>query len=96
MKLTYASPVKPGTMLHMDYHSGRFVSVVDCEPNFDLPWTDSLFFTATLDFATAKELTSLAQPKEPRSIVEHRALPKHMTPFGLGRFTRPYPGMRHG
>lgn len=72
-----------GTVIGIDYHSGRFV--VPDNYDFGTPAT-----TMNLRFATGDELSAIGT-REPRSVTEHRGIPQRMTPYGPARIFGPRP-----
>jgi len=96
MQLTFLNPVESGTVIGMDLvHSGRFVSVVDCEPHtafvndqFD---EDLCYYVSTVDFSDPSEIQPHMFMHEPRSMLEFHAIPKRWTAYGQARVFKPQP-----
>lgn len=72
-----------GTIIGVDFHSGRFVAVQDHD--FMTPAT-----TMNLRFATSAELAAIGT-REPRSVTEHLGIPLRITPYGPARMFGPRP-----
>lgn len=65
---------EPGTIIGMEKESFRFVAV----DNVDIEGVE-------LRYAKAEEVTREAFNHEPRSVAEHYAIPRRMSPYGLIR-----------
>lgn len=72
-----------GTVIGYHEKEKRFLTVDSHD--FTTPAT-----TMHLRYATSEELTAIGTC-EPRSVVEHLAIPQRMTPFGLARIFGPRP-----
>jgi hypothetical protein len=68
---------EPGTIIGLDTVHQRFLAVADEHMN--------------LRFATAEEVTPRAFMHEPRSMAEHLAIQKRVSPYGMVRRFKPVP-----
>lgn len=75
-----------GTVIGLDYHSGRFVAVESYD--FMPPAA-----TVNLRFATPEELSAIGT-REPRSVCEHDGIPLRITPYGPARLFGPRPRVK--
>lgn len=77
-----------GTVIGLDFHSGRFVAVSAESCDFVTPTSEMV-----LRFATPEELNSIGI-REPRSVCEHLGIPLRMTPYGPARMFGPRPRVK--
>lgn len=75
-----------GTIIGVDFHSGRVVAVESHD--FTTP-----AITMNLRFATGDELAAIGT-REPRSVCEHEGIPLRMTPYGPARLFGPRPRVK--
>jgi len=67
---------EPGTIIGIDFRTKRFLAVYESH---------------TMRFARAEEVTPEAFRHAPRSVTEHHAIPKRLTPYGMVRQYAPRP-----
>lgn len=87
---------KPGTIIGIDHRSKRFLAVDSIDRIEITTWGDlsPKYINGRgieLRFATAEEVRSQSFKHEPRSVVEHRAIPRRMSVYGLIRQFHPTP-----
>lgn len=79
----------PGTVIGVEFHSGRFVSVdasTGALPDAEEKWV-------RLRFSTGEELSAIGT-REPRSVCEHEGIPLRMTPYGPAKIFGPRPRVK--
>jgi hypothetical protein len=72
--------VEPGTIIGVHFRTKRMLAV-ECADELGVD----------VRYATAEEVSAEKFNHDPRSVVEHRAIPKILTPFGMGRVYKPTP-----
>lgn len=74
---------EPGTIIGVDFRSKRLLTMVGEDDG-----------GMVIRYSTAEEVTPDNFQRVPRSVTEHRAIPRRMSAYGLIRPFKPQPYMR--